>query len=664
MSGDRMDPARVGVARNFFCEHSASKSRVLALVATAGNESLRAVLTCTDRLLAERVASLLSQAVCGGAGPNMNAETERVTAELPDAPAASFRHALQCAYDGTWPIENSESLPTYDQVHDSYGYDLIDDLPVTPWLRDSSGRTPSDARLEDLTGPVLRIITMLELHVYDGKRLLTTAKLTGWTPPSDEDSGADELDDVLDAAMVLAGSDTTIPGVDIITEQGHGEHLDSGTGDQVADWSDQPVEVTFGTGWRLRQPRDATAGASSGNPDNAESATHFPEPESNSAIRATLAVVANRVRHPALRLVNFVSADSDLDDDVEEDTDIPDVEREPAGLRRAALLVAANEIIEQCVNDLRTVEFDEKGKVADPDDADDSFVYETFPHRFRASYDEPFFRNVLVTAVKVAYDLADPHGGAATCTAEEILRHAIGEAAEFWWDMSELGAPLLDLDEMWLEDTDFEYLYDKRYDGLENDPAQQAGMGILVSRPQDWFTPFSDDRIVHPYSETAPSTDNQLHDLFQRLSELDQSQAALRSAAVIDASNPLSSLSAASEVVAVARRGSDHSDPHLWIADDSNAEVSFTGLVAAASQDRGSGWMTWEPHHNADTVRIEPVIQFVPHRHFPIGPDEPWAEVAIGRGRILAVPLRHVVSYRPDPDVRRQWDHAFDDLAD
>jgi hypothetical protein len=635
-------------------------------VATDGNESLRAVLTCTDRLLAESAAALLSQATDGGPGPNMNSEAERIAAELPGAPAASFRQALQYAYDGAWPIDDHDALPTYDQVHASYGYDLTDDQAVTAWSRDSATRTPSDARLTDLTGPVLRVVTMLELHVYDPKRLLAAARLTGWTPPSDEDD-ADEQDDILDAAMVLAGDESTIPGVDIVTEAGHGQHLVSGRGDEISDWSEQPIEVSFGTGWRARRSPDTTTANSDHSglllpntePTEEPSATSASERGFTPAIRAKLTAVADRVRHPSFPLIYFVSRETILDDAIEDDADIPDGEREPARLRRAALALAADEIIERCVADLQTVEFDRNGQVVDSDDAEETFVYEFFPSRFRSSYNERFYRDILVTAVKVAYDLADPDGEEATCTAEEIVRQAIGELATVWWDTSDLGESLLGPDEMWLEDTDFEYLYDKRYDGLEDDPAQQAGMGISVSRPEGWFTPFNDGRIVHPYTETEPRNDHQLHDLYQRLSEMDSSPQTVLTPDVVDAPSPLSSLAAASEVVAVVRRGSDRDDLSLWIADDSDAEGSFASQVAAASQDHGSGWLVWEPYQDADTVRTEPVVHLLPHRHFPVGSDEPWAEAAIGGGRIIAVPLRYVVSYRPDPDVRRRWNAAF-----
>lgn len=46
--------------------------------------------------------------------------------------------------------------------------------------------------------------------------------------------------------------------------------------------------------------------------------------------------------------------------------------------------------------------------------------------RHRGAYDEDFFHKTLVTAVKIANDLADPDVGRAACTAWEIIRHAGG----------------------------------------------------------------------------------------------------------------------------------------------------------------------------------------------------------------------------------------------
>jgi hypothetical protein len=48
-----------------------------------------------------------------------------------------------------------------------------------------------------------------------------------------------------------------------------------------------------------------------------------------------------------------------------------------------------------------------------------------------------------------------------------------------------------------LEDNDFESLYDDdALNGVEDDPANQAGIGIEVAPVAEWFTPLRSERIV------------------------------------------------------------------------------------------------------------------------------------------------------------------------
>jgi len=58
-------------------------------------------------------------------------------------------------------------------------------------------------------------------------------------------------------------------------------------------------------------------------------------------------------------------------------------------------------------------------------------------------------------------------------------------------EAASLGRPWLDPDELLLEDTDFEYLYGTGMDGLEDDPATQAGLSVEVPPVSDWFSPFN-----------------------------------------------------------------------------------------------------------------------------------------------------------------------------
>jgi hypothetical protein len=49
------------------------------------------------------------------------------------------------------------------------------------------------------------------------------------------------------------------------------------------------------------------------------------------------------------------------------------------------------------------------------------------------------------------------------------------------------------------EDMDHEWLYQPEMDGIEQDPAL-AHLGIAPMGVKDWFTPFNEERYVHPYA--------------------------------------------------------------------------------------------------------------------------------------------------------------------
>jgi hypothetical protein len=112
--------------------------------------------------------------------------------------------------------------------------------------------------------------------------------------------------------------------------------------------------------------------------------------------------------------------------------------------------------------------------------------------------------------------------------------------------------------------------------------------------------------------------------------------------------------------VALARAAARGTEPENWIPAEADPERSFADLIAIARPAAGgSGWLTWEPYEGADLVRTDPVVSLTPHRHFPVGTDQPWIWAAVGGGRMFAIPLSVVVSYRPDPDVQHRWNNAF-----
>ncbi len=241
--------------RDFICEHTPAKSRVFAVLSSADRpDTLKAVLTCTNPLLAQRAASILTSLALTG-GPSIDADAEAIRAALPSAPAASFCEACQRLRDREWP-EADASPVEWDQVR------VPDEDDLTPALRDEEARTPSSARLGQLTGKVFRIIQFAEYHVYDADRLLHVAAAAGWPAVSAEDDDADPDDDLLDALMHLAGVNPAVPGADAICQQSTAQQLTVSAGDELADWQQQePVTATFGTGWRLRaEPSGSLSG--------------------------------------------------------------------------------------------------------------------------------------------------------------------------------------------------------------------------------------------------------------------------------------------------------------------------------------------------------------------------------------------------------------------
>lgn len=96
------------------------------------------------------------------------------------------------------------------------------------------------------------------------------------------------------------------------------------------------------------------------------------------SVRSRLRAAAGKARHPDLALWRFI-ADVDVlpdRDEISED-DVPAGEREAAELRRAALVVAAVDVVDRCIDDLKLTGFGDDQQ-PDADGAADSFVYEWF----------------------------------------------------------------------------------------------------------------------------------------------------------------------------------------------------------------------------------------------------------------------------------------------
>ncbi|TQM85480.1 hypothetical protein FHX81_7964 [Saccharothrix saharensis] len=193
---------------------------------------------------------------------------------------------------------------------------------------------------------------------------------------------------------------------------------------------------------------------------------------------------------------------------------------------------------------------------------------------------------MLVTAVKVAQDLADRHGGAAACTAEAIIRAALPAIAQAVCEEAGVaGVSAGVLDEYLLEDIDFESLFADEIRGVENDPRLDGTANLFSEGAHDWFAPFGETALVHPYAEPT-TVQRRVHDLRYRLPTVTGPPRRLDR--VSDAPEPVAA--AGSAAVATVRAAADRSDQELWVPDDRDADASFQALLDAVSRaPSGSG---------------------------------------------------------------------------
>lgn len=388
--------------------------------------------------------------------------------------------------------------------------------------------------------------------------------------------------------------------------------------------------------------------------------------------------LAHQAGLPAVGLDRFFDEYPHTDDD---EHPVRDADFEALGVsqerirdarrRWGALIHAANMVVQDCLDDHATQSWIDDE--FDSDEADEglntadlevslmgaSFVARFFPPRFRHAYDEEFFGKVLVTAVKVGYDLVHPEGGEPACIAEEIIINAICQIAVQTAEAAGLEPSWMDPTEFLLEDTDFEILFQSDMDGLEDDPAAQLDLRMWVPSVSGWFTPFNDDRIAHPFTQTTDEGPR-AHDLGYLLTD-EQIRNLAHDEGVTDDPAPIAGLDPISKIVELARTTASKDDDSLWVPEPLDPESSYSALVELTRQDQGSGWLTWEPHEGADAPRTDAVIRCRPRRHFPAGDDQPWVEIVVTRV-VMYVPLAAVISYHPDPEVRHQWETAWNSL--
>ncbi|MEW2259747.1 hypothetical protein ACFY64_34830 [Streptomyces collinus] len=240
----------VARAIEFLCEHTSSKSRVLALLAhDHGPSSLTAVLTCKNPEHAFEATGILRRVLALRDAAAVDDELTALTAQMPDAPAGSLRQAVTRAASGTWPAEPGTLLTATDP--DSEPFDDEPDSSAAP-------AAAGHPRLKDLPGKVVRITHLREFHITDEDALLHAAARRGWEPLPASELGDDDPRDLAGAVITLT-EDSDVTGSQTLEDQSSAEVLSVEDGDELADWSAAPVVTRFVHGWRLRQQRKRPA---------------------------------------------------------------------------------------------------------------------------------------------------------------------------------------------------------------------------------------------------------------------------------------------------------------------------------------------------------------------------------------------------------------------
>ena len=160
-----------------------------------------------------------------------------------------------------------------------------------------------------------------------------------------------------------------------------------------------------------------------------------------------------------------------------------------------ALQDSCNLLIDSLLTDLPNI--------TKPEDVTHTMLGIYLPERYLYKYTPSFVTKFLICIITVNWKLAQPERILLSSLAEELavwviiqeatrqLEEEMGEEAENTFDAF--------IDE-YFEDTDFEYLYDDSYDGIdETELAKMMGISSLAFK--DWFLPFSNEpsRTPHPY---------------------------------------------------------------------------------------------------------------------------------------------------------------------
>jgi len=124
------------------------------------------------------------------------------------------------------------------------------------------------------------------------------------------------------------------------------------------------------------------------------------------------------------------------------------------------------------------------------------------PPQYAARYTPVFVKQFLACLMTVSWKLRSPEYHDLACVGEELALAAILHLAEALLEDQGLEPNFTAYVDTAFEDTDFEYLFEPEWDGIEDSELARP-FGIAALRFADWMKPFRGEQPVHPYCEDS-----------------------------------------------------------------------------------------------------------------------------------------------------------------
>ncbi len=163
---------------------------------------------------------------------------------------------------------------------------------------------------------------------------------------------------------------------------------------------------------------------------------------------------------------------------------------------RRALLEAANDLINTTIRDL--------GASEEIHWTNDNWLLGMLlPPRYTPYYTGEFARKFFMCLVTVVWKLGQAEIIQPSCVAEELATHVLIQEAAAYLEGHGIQPDFTAFYDAYFEDTDFEFLYENKHDGIEqSDIAETMGFANLAFT--DWFNRFAPPNTdgytqVHPY---------------------------------------------------------------------------------------------------------------------------------------------------------------------